>query len=171
MTHRGSHRTPRLSPIGLDIGAAEIRAVQLCRQTAGNAVVCSAVFPRQTEPGPSRPLEPREAAWIAGVLHRRGFVGNRVSVFAPHGSCSSQIVDLPDRDSGAPADIIVYDIDGLAIDPPWIGEIEHDLPGGEWRRVQRAKGYDKIIVNGQVTFDGGECTGATPGSLLRHGRG
>lgn len=106
MTHRGQGRTPRLSPIGLDIGAAEIRAVQLCRQVTGNAVLSWAVFPRQSDPGPSRPLEPQEAAWIAGVLQRRGFVGNRVAVFAPHGSCSAQIVDLPDRDSGAPAEVI-----------------------------------------------------------------
>ena len=46
-----------------------------------------------------------------------------------------------------------------------------DLPGGEWRRVQRAIGYQQIIVNGEVTFEAGECTGATPGQLLRGGRG
>jgi N-acyl-D-aspartate/D-glutamate deacylase len=72
---------------------------------------------------------------------------------------------------GAAADVIVYDLDGLAIDPPWIGDKVDDLPGGEWRRVQRAIGYDAIIVNGEVTFEHGECTGATPGRLLRHGRG
>ena len=43
--------------------------------------------------------------------------------------------------------------------------------GGEWRRVQRAKGYQSIIVNGEETFADGACTGATPGRLLRHGRG
>ena len=72
---------------------------------------------------------------------------------------------------GAAADVVVYDMEELAIDPPWIGEAEYDLPGGEWRRVQRAKGYKDIIVNGQITFEDGECTGATPGRLLRHGRG
>ncbi|MCZ6656677.1 MAG: amidohydrolase family protein [Gammaproteobacteria bacterium] len=70
---------------------------------------------------------------------------------------------------GAAADVVVYDMDALAIDPPWIGSVEHDLPGGEWRRVQRAIGYKAIIVNGVVTFADGECTGATPGCLLRHG--
>ena len=72
---------------------------------------------------------------------------------------------------GAAADVVVYDMEELAIDPPWIGEAVYDLPGGEWRRVQRAKGYDAILVNGEVTFEHGECTGATPGRLLRHGRG
>ena len=52
---------------------------------------------------------------------------------------------------------------GLGIEPEWIGEITHDFPGGEWRRVQRAKGYRAIIVNGAVTFEEGEPTGATPG--------
>ena len=72
---------------------------------------------------------------------------------------------------GAAADIVVYDLNELSIDPPWIGNIEHDLPAGEWRRVQRAIGYKAIIVNGEVTFEDGNCTGATPGRLLRHGEG
>jgi len=71
---------------------------------------------------------------------------------------------------GAAADIVVYDLEGLAIDPPWIGKIEHDLPAREWRRVQRAIGYKAIIVNGEITFEDGNCTGATPGKLLRHGQ-
>ncbi len=73
-------------------------------------------------------------------------------------------------EEGRAADVVVYELEELAIDPPWIGSVEYDLPGGEWRRVQRAKGYDKIIVNGVVTFDNGECTGDTPGKLLRHGK-
>ena len=72
---------------------------------------------------------------------------------------------------GAAADVVVYNLEELAIDPPWIGSVEHDLPAGEWRRVQRAIGYDAILVNGVVTFERGVCTGATPGQLLRHGRG
>ena len=72
---------------------------------------------------------------------------------------------------GAPADVIVYDLDELAIDPAWIGEPVYDLPGGEWRRVQQAHGYHHILVNGVETFTDGECTDATPGKLLRHGRG
>ncbi|MDA1076580.1 MAG: amidohydrolase family protein [Proteobacteria bacterium] len=70
---------------------------------------------------------------------------------------------------GAAADVVVYDLEELAIDPPWIGSIEHDLPAGEWRRVQKAIGYEWIIVNGEITFEQGACTGATPGKLLRHG--
>jgi N-acyl-D-amino-acid deacylase len=72
---------------------------------------------------------------------------------------------------GAAADVVVYDLKELAIEPEWVGEIAHDFPGGEWRRVQRARGYRAIIVNGEMTFADGRSTGATPGRLLRGGRG
>jgi N-acyl-D-amino-acid deacylase len=71
---------------------------------------------------------------------------------------------------GLAADVVVYDLDGLDVEPDWVGEIAHDFPGNEWRRVQRAKGYRSIIVNGVETFAEGKCTGETPGKLLRHGR-
>jgi N-acyl-D-amino-acid deacylase len=67
---------------------------------------------------------------------------------------------------GAPADVVVYDLAKLNVLPI---EIVHDLPGDEWRRVQRAEGYRYTIVNGEVTFEDGNCTGATSGRLLRHG--
>ncbi len=72
---------------------------------------------------------------------------------------------------GAPADVVVYDLDALNITPEWTGEVVYDFPGGEWRRVQRPDGYRWILVNGEVTFEDGESTGSTPGKLLRHGRG
>jgi N-acyl-D-amino-acid deacylase len=64
------------------------------------------------------------------------------------------------------ADIVVYDLNGLAIKPL---EIVHDFPGGEWRRVQRAEGYHTVMVNGSVIIQNGKETGATPGRLLRSG--
>ena len=68
---------------------------------------------------------------------------------------------------GAPADLLVYDLEGLELLPP---EISYDFPANEWRRVQRAKGYRWVLVNGQITFVDGEPTGHLPGRLLRHGR-
>jgi N-acyl-D-amino-acid deacylase len=70
---------------------------------------------------------------------------------------------------GAWADVVVYDLNGLDVEPDWVGEIVHDFPGGEWRRVQRARGYRAIVVNGEITFEEGKATGATPGKLLRNG--
>ncbi len=67
---------------------------------------------------------------------------------------------------GAPADVVVYDpttIDSTPQERVW------DYPAGEWRLIQKAVGYDRVIVNGVTTFVDGECTDATPGKLLRHG--
>jgi N-acyl-D-amino-acid deacylase len=64
------------------------------------------------------------------------------------------------------ADVVIYDLDRLAIKPM---EIVHDFPGGEWRRVQRPEGYSAVMVNGDVIIDHGRETGATPGKLLRRG--
>jgi N-acyl-D-amino-acid deacylase len=68
---------------------------------------------------------------------------------------------------GLPADVIVYDPDTVDSLAP---ERVHDYPAGEWRLIQRPVGYDRIIVNGKTTFIDSECTDATPGKLLRHGR-
>ncbi len=67
---------------------------------------------------------------------------------------------------GMAADILVYDLEALDSGPQ---ERLWDYPAGEWRLVQKAMGYNYILVNGEVTFEDGECTQATPGKLLRHG--
>jgi N-acyl-D-aspartate/D-glutamate deacylase len=67
---------------------------------------------------------------------------------------------------GAPADVVVYDFDDLAALPT---EVVHDLPGGEWRRVQRARGYRFVLVNGEVTIENDRETRTHSGRLLRHG--
>ena len=67
---------------------------------------------------------------------------------------------------GSWADIMVYDFDnlGLMYDDP---VVEADLPGGESRFIQKAKGIRYTLVNGVVTFEDNVCTGALPGKLLR----
>ena len=64
------------------------------------------------------------------------------------------------------ADIIVYNLDEL-------GNLyeksiyANDFPGDERRVIQKAKGLQYTIVNGTVTFEENNCTGALPGKLLR----
>jgi N-acyl-D-amino-acid deacylase len=65
---------------------------------------------------------------------------------------------------GLAADIIVYDLDKLAMDQPHYAA---DFPGGARRLIQKAKGYRYTIVNGAVTFEEDRCTGALPGKVLR----
>ena len=73
-------------------------------------------------------------------------------------------VDRGTLTPGAAADIIVYDLENLAIGD---SEKVHDFPAGEWRRVQRARGYRYVLVNGEVTIREDKETGASPGRLLR----
>ena len=83
----------------------------------------------------------------------------------------AQLAGFRDRGTirdGGPADVIVYDPQALAIGP---NHVVHDLPGGEWRRVQRATGYRAVLVNGCVTIENDEQTATYSGRLLRHGRG
>ena len=68
---------------------------------------------------------------------------------------------------GAPADLVVYDLEGLEILP---SEKLYDFPAGDWRLACKARGYRYTLVNGEVTFVDGECTERTPGRLLRHGQ-
>ncbi len=68
---------------------------------------------------------------------------------------------------GRAADIVVYDYQNLRMLP---ARIVHDLPGNEWRYVESAEGYRYTLVNGEVTFVDGHCTGVVPGKLLRHGK-
>jgi N-acyl-D-aspartate/D-glutamate deacylase len=65
---------------------------------------------------------------------------------------------------GMPADIVIYDLEKLRMKAT---ETVFDLPGGDWRRVQKAEGYRYTIVNGQITFEDNRCTGALPGRVLR----
>ena len=67
--------------------------------------------------------------------------------------------------TGMAADILVFD---EAAVKPCLPTVEHDLPGGERRLVQKAEGIDATIVNGEVTLEGGEeSTGAIPGRVIR----
>ena len=64
------------------------------------------------------------------------------------------------------ADIMIYNYDelGLLYDKP---QFATDFPGGERRLIQKPTGMRYILVNGTVTFQDNECTGALPGKLLR----
>ena len=77
---------------------------------------------------------------------------------------------LGDRGRLAPglrADVCVIDHDALRIELP---EMIFDLPAGGRRIMQRATGYHRVIVAGEVTVRDDEETGARPGRLIRGAR-
>jgi len=83
----------------------------------------------------------------------------------------AQLAGFQDRGvlrTGNPADVVVYDPEALTVGP---SEVVHDLPGGEWRRVQKATGYHAVVVNGVQTIADDQQTEQHSGKLLRHGRG
>jgi N-acyl-D-aspartate/D-glutamate deacylase len=64
---------------------------------------------------------------------------------------------------GAKADVNVFSLDALALPLP---TFEHDFPAGAGRFVQRSKGYDWTLVNGEVFMENGEHTGVLAGRPL-----
>ncbi len=61
--------------------------------------------------------------------------------------------------------------DLLVIDPatlsPLMPTVEHDLPAGAKRLVQKSRGIHATVVNGELMLDNGVPTGALPGRLAR----
>tara|TARA_R110002073_G_scaffold239285_1_gene400553 strand:+ start:57033 stop:58091 length:1059 start_codon:yes stop_codon:yes gene_type:complete len=96
----------KLSSIGIEIDEHEVRAVQLSHSNHGVVVVASAIFPRQDASGVGESALPsvEELTWIRGILGRRGFVGNTVSLMVSPTQCSAHVFDLPPASSGAPID-------------------------------------------------------------------
>ncbi len=84
-----------------------------------------------------------------------------------HTSDTAQAVGLTDRGAievGKKADLNVISLEDLALIAP---RIEHDLPAGKGRLVQRADGYVATIVSGITVYRNGKPTGELPGKLVR----
>ncbi len=84
---------------------------------------------------------------------------------------TAALFGLDDRGVLAPgmkADANVIDFDELRIRAP---EMVYDLPASARRLIQQVDGYRYTVCSGQVTYEGGEPTGAMPGALLRGPQG
>jgi len=82
-------------------------------------------------------------------------------------SDTADLFGIPDRGRLAPgayADVNVIDLDGMRLPQP---EYVHDFPAGAGRYLQRARGYDWTVVNGEVFMERGAHTGALAGRTLR----
>ena len=96
--------------------------------------------------------------------------GQRLSIEAAVRSLTldtATTVGLLDRGAltvGRKADLNVIDYDQLRLATP---HVAYDLPAGGRRITQGARGYDALIVSGQVVSRHGEATGALPGRLVR----
>jgi N-acyl-D-aspartate/D-glutamate deacylase len=82
-------------------------------------------------------------------------------------SDNADLYGLRDRGriaAGYRADINVIDFERLRLELP---EMVYDLPAGGRRVMQRAAGYEAVIVNGEITIRNDAATGALPGRLIR----
>ena len=80
---------------------------------------------------------------------------------------AADLYGLHDRGRLAPgykADVNLIDLEEVALLPP---EMVFDLPAGGKRLIQKSKGYKATLVNGVMTYEDGQPTGATPGRLIR----
>jgi N-acyl-D-amino-acid deacylase len=68
---------------------------------------------------------------------------------------------------GRRADLNVFDPETVG---PAVPQLVDDLPAGGRRLQQRSVGFLATVVNGQITIDRGEPTGARPGRLVRRRR-
>jgi len=59
---------------------------------------------------------------------------------------------------------MVYELDRLGFSKQ---SPRNDTPTGDLRQIRTAEGYRYTLVNGEVTFENGTCTGAVPGRLIR----
>jgi N-acyl-D-amino-acid deacylase len=75
--------------------------------------------------------------------------------------------ELPDRGlvrRGWAADLVIFDEQRIK---PSLPTVQHDLPGGARRLVQKAEGIAATVVNGAIAFRNGEATGRHGGQLLK----
>ena len=69
---------------------------------------------------------------------------------------------------GFVADLNVFDAERVG---PELPTVQHDLPAGARRLVQKAAGFRATVVAGEVVIEDGAHTGALPGGLLRSSPG
>jgi N-acyl-D-aspartate/D-glutamate deacylase len=81
-------------------------------------------------------------------------------------SMVAAIFGLDDRGlirPGLAADLVLFDPENVGDCEP---ETASDLPGGEKRLVQKSRGVQMTVVNGEVLTEDGRHSGALPGMVL-----
>ena len=109
-------------------------------------------------------------------LFLRHWVGERHVMSLEEGvrrltSMSARMLGITDRGviaEGQAADIVLFDPATLRA-LPW--EMQADLPDGSERIIQRAKGVQAVIVNGEVLIEDNAHTGAMPGQVISATKG
>ena len=115
------------TPIGIDVGARYVKAVQLSRSIQAPRIEAAARFPRLS---PAGDLDGQEVRHVCEVLRRQGFRRNQAVLAVPDEKLLTASMELPPRSSGAPVGEIarselarIHGCDGESL------EVSHwDLP-------------------------------------------
>ncbi len=105
--------------------------------------------------------------FLAGWVRDRGVMGVEAAIHKLTGEPARVLaLDRGTLTQGAPADIVVLDLDRLSVGP--IRRISDMPAGGERLIADRPTGYSHILVNGVPTWlDGKPVADARPGAILR----
>ena len=82
----------------------------------------------------------------------------------------ADIFGLKDRGRlkvGYPADLVIFDEQEIGSDTR--PTVRYDLPAGAPRLYSKARGIDRVMVNGRTIYHDGEPTGVQSGKVLRSG--
>ncbi len=125
------------------VGPAAARSCST--RTCCSACPTAAPTPSSSPPAATRPRRsPSRSARTSGSRYEEAH--RRLS------GLPAQLAGFHDRGLlriDGPADVVVYDPESLEVGP---NEVVEDLPGGEWRRIQKASGYHAVFVNGVRTI-------------------
>ena len=91
------------TPIGVDLGAREVRALQLSCGRRGWRVTAAVSFPR---PGATDRIEPVVAQQLSDVLYRQGFRGRDIVLAVPGDKLRGSMLELPAAAANVPLDQI-----------------------------------------------------------------
>ena len=94
---------PSTTPIGIDVGKRQIKAVQFDHSPTGWRIESAAAIPREAD---DDGVSPEEIARLRTLLQERAFKGNRVVLAVPPEKLLTGIMELPPCDSGAPIEAL-----------------------------------------------------------------
>src|SRR3954469_4436858 len=95
---KGRTAPPRgRTPIGLDLGARRVKAIQLEHGPDGPRVAAAAVAPRAGSGAGGSIVTAAEVAGLSDLLYRTGFEGWDVVLAAPAGALVTAVLELPPR--------------------------------------------------------------------------
>src|SRR4051812_44424876 len=95
---KGRTSVPRgRTPIGLDLGARRVKAIQLEHGPDGPRIAAAAVAPQSGSGAGGAIVTAAEVAGLSDLLYRTGFEGQQVVLAAPSGQLLTGVMELPPR--------------------------------------------------------------------------